>query len=80
MFISKENYEKLLEAYNNCISVPSEYVELLDFVGNLLEEIKEYEYNIEDGEPDLESKELEDYCQDGYFENMECDDDGYWHG
>lgn len=30
-----------------------------------------------DGEPDLESQELEDFAQDGYFENMEPNDDGF---
>ena len=83
MFISKENYEKLLEAYNNCLSnslVPSEYIELSDVVGDCLNEIEEYENSNEDGEPDLEQQELEDYCQDGYFENMECGEDGYWYG
>ena len=33
---------------------------------------------IDDCEPDLESKELEDFAQDGYFENMEADDNGFW--
>lgn len=27
----------------------------------------------------LEQQELEDFAQDGYFENMEMGDDGFWH-
>lgn len=26
----------------------------------------------------LEPQELEDFCQDGYFENVEPCDDGFW--
>lgn len=55
------------------------FKKLFSAVGEFLDAIEDG-YENEDGEPDLESKELEDYCQDGYFENMECDNDGYWYG
>lgn len=33
---------------------------------------------LDDCEPFLDSKEREDFAQDGYFENMEPNDDGTW--
>ena len=32
----------------------------------------------EDNDYLLEQQELEDFAQDGYFENMEPTEDGYW--
>lgn len=42
------------------------------------EDYDDPEFILDDGEPDMDSQELEDFAQDGYFENMEPTDDGFW--
>jgi hypothetical protein len=37
-----------------------------------------YDYE-EEFDAMLAQQELEDFAQDGYFENMEMGDDGFWH-
>jgi hypothetical protein len=42
------------------------------------DEEMDYDYE-EEMDHILAQQELEDFAQDGYFENMEMGDDGFWH-
>lgn len=44
------------------------------------EGVEEIDFDVEeDFDHILAQQELEDFAQDGYFENMEMGDDGFWH-
>lgn len=73
------DYRSLYRAL--CEVIGSTITELNELIENEQEEFENemedhYEY---DGQPD-DLQENEDFAHDGHFENMECGDDGFWHG
>ena len=49
----------------------------IDFI-DLEEELEDYGPFEYDGQPN-DHQENADFARDGYFENMECDEGGFWH-